>query len=123
MPPARRLRGARVTSADEGHGRLDGRVAIVTGSASGLGRAIAIRFAAEGARVIVSDVRSTPREGGAPTEQLIASAGGDCSRVDADVSRWDEIDRLVTQTVDLYGRLDVMVNNAAIAGDASKRTP
>jgi glucose 1-dehydrogenase len=109
-----------VTRAGHRDGRLNGRVAIVTGSASGLGRAIAIRFAAEGARVVVSDVRCTPREGGAPTEALIASAGGECSRLNADVSCWDEINRLVAKTVKRYGRLDVMVNNAAIAGDASK---
>ena len=100
--------------------RLRGRVAIVTGSASGIGRAIAIRLADEGALVVVSDVRADPREGGEPTEQLIAQRGGTCVRLDADTSRWDEIDRLVTGAVERFGRLDVMVNNAAIAGAASK---
>jgi NAD(P)-dependent dehydrogenase (short-subunit alcohol dehydrogenase family) len=100
--------------------RLSGRVAIVTGSASGIGRAIAIRLADEGASVVVSDVRADPREGGEPTERLIAQRGGTCVRLDADASRWDEIDRLVTDTVERFGRLDVMVNNAAIAGAASK---
>ena len=101
-------------------GRLSGRVAVVTGSASGLGRAIALRFAAEGAAVVVSDVRADPREGGEPTEELIAAAGGVCTRVDADVSRWAEVDRLIAEAVSRFGRLDVMVNNAAIAGPASK---
>jgi glucose 1-dehydrogenase len=100
--------------------RLRGRVAIVTGSASGIGRAIAIRLADEGASVVVSDVRADPREGGEPTEQLIAQRGGTCIRLDADASCWDEIDRLVTDAVEHFGRLDVMVNNAAIAGPASK---
>lgn len=100
--------------------RLTGRVAIVTGSASGIGRAIAIRLADEGASVVVSDVRADPREGGEPTEQLIAQRGGTCVRLDADASRWEEIDRLVTDAVERFGRLDVMVNNAAIAGPASK---
>jgi glucose 1-dehydrogenase len=95
-------------------------VAVVTGSASGLGRAVAIRLAAEGASVVVSDVRSDPREGGESTERVIADAGGTCARIDADVSGWDDIDRLVSATVDKFGRLDVMVNNAAIAGPASK---
>ena len=101
-------------------GRLAGRVAIVTGSASGLGRAIAIRFADEGATVVVSDVRPDPREGGANTEDVIAEQGGAAVRIDADVSHWDAIDALVGATVARFGRLDVMVNNAAIAGPASK---
>jgi glucose 1-dehydrogenase len=92
----------------------------VTGSASGIGRAIAIRFAQEGASVIVSDVRADPREGGEPTESVIAAAGGTCSRVDADISQWADVDRLVSVATQSYGRLDVMVNNAAIAGPASK---
>jgi NAD(P)-dependent dehydrogenase (short-subunit alcohol dehydrogenase family) len=101
-------------------GRLAGRVAVVTGSASGLGRAIAVRLADEGARVVVSDVRATPREGGASTEDIIGERGGTCTRLDADVSRWHDIDRLVETAVQSFGRLDVMVNNAAIAGRASK---
>lgn len=101
-------------------GRLSGRIAVVTGSASGLGRAIALRFASEGATVVVSDVRADPREGGENTEDLIAAAGGTCARIDADAARWEDIDRLVTQTVERFGRLDVMVNNAAIAGAHSK---
>jgi glucose 1-dehydrogenase len=99
---------------------LNGRVAVVTGSASGLGRAIAIRLAQEGAHVVVSDVRPDPREGGEPTEAVIEQAGGSCVRIDADASRWEDIDRLVSGAVQRFGRLDVMVNNAAIAGPASK---
>ena len=70
--------------------------------------------------MVVSDVRGEPREGGARTDSVITERGGSCLRIDADVSRWDEIDRLVSQTVERFGRLDVMVNNAAIAGPASK---
>lgn len=93
---------------------------MVTGSASGIGRAIAIRLAAEGASVVVSDVRGDPREGGEPTEAVIAASGGACIRIDADVSRWEDVDRLISGAVDQFGRLDVMVNNAGIAGAASK---
>jgi glucose 1-dehydrogenase len=99
---------------------LNGRVAVITGSASGLGRAIAIRMAQDGAHVVVSDVRADPREGGEPTETVIEQEGGSCVRIDADTSRWEDIDRLVTGAVEQFGRLDVMVNNAAIAGAASK---
>jgi NAD(P)-dependent dehydrogenase (short-subunit alcohol dehydrogenase family) len=95
-------------------------VAVVTGSASGIGRAIAIRLAAEGASVIVSDVRPDPREGGAATEAVIADWGGTCIRVDADVARWEDVDRLISTGVEQFGRLDVIVNNAGIAGPASK---
>jgi glucose 1-dehydrogenase len=101
-------------------GRLAGRVAIVTGSSSGLGRAIAIRLAGEGAHVVVSDVRADPKEGGDATEMVIAAAGGTAIRVAADVSRGHDVDALVTAAVARFGRLDVMVNNAGIAGPASK---
>jgi glucose 1-dehydrogenase len=101
-------------------GRLAGRVAVVTGSASGIGRAIAIRLASEGALTVVSDVRPDPREGGENTEDVIAASGGTAIRVDADASRSEDVDRLVSAAVERFGRLDVMVNNAAIAGPASK---
>jgi glucose 1-dehydrogenase len=99
-------------------GRLSGRVAVITGSASGLGRAIAIRLAGEGASVVVSDVRIDPVEGGKPTEDVIAEQAGTCLRVDADVSRSRDIDRLIGETVDRFGRVDIMVNNAARFGRA-----
>jgi NAD(P)-dependent dehydrogenase (short-subunit alcohol dehydrogenase family) len=94
--------------------RLRDRVAIVTGGASGIGRAIARRFAEEGARVIIADVTTTPREGGAPTHEVIAAAGGTAQFSETDVSMWDQVDALVGATVARFGRLDVMVNNAAI---------
>lgn len=79
-----------------------------------------MRLAAEGAHVVVSDVRPDPREGGEPTKAVIDHAGGSCVWIDADVSRWEDIDALVSGAVRHFGRLDVMVNNAAIAGAASK---
>jgi len=98
-------------------GRLSGRTAVVTGGASGLGRAIALRFADEGAFVVVGDVRRDPREGGATTEELLGERG---AFEDADASRWDDLDRLVNRALEHRGRVDVMVNNAGIAGRHSK---
>jgi glucose 1-dehydrogenase len=97
--------------------RLADRVAVVTGGSSGIGRAIALRFADEGARVIVGDVVREAREGGEPTEVVLGERG---LHVDADVSRWSDVDRLVGAAIERFGRLDVMVCNAGIAGAHSK---
>src|SRR3569833_2659775 len=94
---------------------LDGSVAIVTGATSGIGRAIALTSATEGARVALADLTTEPLEGGEPTLELIRGAGGEAFFEQVDVGQWDQIDRLVTATVERYGRLDVMVNNAAIS--------
>jgi NAD(P)-dependent dehydrogenase (short-subunit alcohol dehydrogenase family) len=92
---------------------LRNRVAIVTGASSGIGRSIALRFAAEGAIVVAGDLREDPIEGGEPTVALIRRDGGQCSFQRTDVSRWSDVDTLVGGTVRQHGRLDIMVNNAA----------
>jgi glucose 1-dehydrogenase len=97
--------------------RLQNRVAVVTGGSSGLGRAIALRFADEGAHVVVGDVVREPREGGETTEAVLGARG---VHVDADISRADDVDRLVRAAVERHGRLDVMVCNAGISGRYSK---
>ena len=93
---------------------LTGRVALVTGAASGIGRATALAFAAAGARVVAST--GTNVEGGQETVRQIRDAGGDAAFVRADVSRADQVEALVAVTVGTYGRLDCAVNNAGITG-------
>ena len=102
--------------------RLADRTIIVTGGASGIGRSLCIAFAAEGARVVVGDVRREPLHvGGTATDEVIAAAGGVARHVEADVRSGADIDRLVAAALELgEGRLDVMVNNAMVAGRHSK---
>ena len=94
MPLFREL-DERLSAEEPVSGRLEGKTIAITGAASGLGRAMAVRFAAEGAHVVVGDVRTDPREGGPPTVELIAERGGSAEFVPADASRWDDIDALV----------------------------
>ena len=90
--------------------RLQGRVAIVTAAGSGIGRAIAQRFAAEGAHVVVNDRDDDAAEGVA---REIAAAGGRASTFVADVASSDRVTAMVQETAARHGRLDVLVNNAA----------
>lgn len=93
-------------------GRLDGKVAVVTGGGSGLGRAIAVRYVAEGARVLVTDVNLAGCE-----ETVAAMAGPARSQAavrQVDVSREPEVEAAVADAVRRWGRLDVMVANAGI---------
>ena len=93
--------------------RLRGRIVIVTGGASGIGKAIAVRAAEEGATVVVADIRQDPREGGQTTLSTIGAAGGTAVFMRVDVTLWHDVDRMVSETVAQFGHLDVMVNNAA----------
>ncbi len=93
-------------------GSLDGKVAIVTGAANGIGRASALVFSREGASVVVADI---DEEGGHHTEALIIAAGGQASFFRTDVSAKDEVAAMVGHAVDTYGRLDCAHNNAGIA--------
>jgi NAD(P)-dependent dehydrogenase (short-subunit alcohol dehydrogenase family) len=94
--------------------RLAGKVCIVTGAASGIGRAIARRFAREGAHIVLADIRVDPREGGETTYHLIKGEGGSVIDVPTDITDWQQMDNLVKIAVSEFGKLDVMVNNAAI---------
>jgi NAD(P)-dependent dehydrogenase (short-subunit alcohol dehydrogenase family) len=98
--------------------RLEGRVALVTGSSSGNGRAIALRFAREGAAVVCADIREEPdRRGGddgGPTHVEIAGAGGRAVFVKCDVANGGQVRAGVETAVREFGRLDVAVANAGI---------
>ncbi|QHJ01680.1 SDR family oxidoreductase [Xylophilus rhododendri] len=94
--------------------RLAGQVCIVTGAASGIGRAIARLFARHGATVVLADVTTEVIEGGAPTAEVIAHEGGTAVFERTDVSDTAQVQALVDGTVARFGRLDVLVNNACI---------
>ena len=94
-------------------GRLDGKVALVTGGGSGIGRASALAFAREGARVVVVDIDT---EQGQATVDTIESAGSQAMFVRADVSQRADVEAMINRTVEVYGQLDCAFNNAGIEG-------
>ena len=92
-------------------GRLDGKVAIITGSNSGVGAATAKLFAREGAKVVISARRLPQLE---EVANEIKAAGGDVLVVQTDVSKAEDAENLVAKTVEAYGKVDVLVNNAGV---------
>lgn len=91
--------------------RLQGKVAIVTGAAHGIGRAIAERFGAEGATVIVSDINA---QGAEDVAAGIARAGGKAMAIATDISQKESVDRLYDETLERFGTVDVVVNSAGL---------
>jgi NAD(P)-dependent dehydrogenase (short-subunit alcohol dehydrogenase family) len=89
-----------------------GKVAVITGAASGIGRAMAETFAGEGAAVVVADLEGGPAESVAAS---IRDAGGDALAVTVDVSDVGAVERLATTTIDRYGHVDVLCNNAGVS--------
>lgn len=92
--------------------RLEGKVAIVTGAAVGIGRAIAIAYGREGAKVVVNYSKS--RQEAERTADLVRQGGGDPLLVQADVALDQQVRAMVAQTLDRFGRVDLLVNNAGI---------
>ena len=95
-------------------GRLDGRIAIVTGAGQGIGRGIARRYAREGATVVVAEVN--PETGAAVAEEITGELGGRAVFVETDVLDRDQVDAVVARTVADFGTVHVLVNNAYVAG-------
>jgi NAD(P)-dependent dehydrogenase (short-subunit alcohol dehydrogenase family) len=94
-------------------GQLNGKVALVTGGASGIGRATALAFAREGAKLIVADVHT---DGGQQTVHIIQEHGGEAIFVKTDVTQPAAVAALISRAVEIYGRLDCAHNNAGISG-------
>ncbi|MBA2937488.1 SDR family oxidoreductase [Paenibacillus sp. CGMCC 1.16610] len=91
--------------------RLEGKVAVVTGAASGMGKAIAMLFAQEGAKVVVSDLNL---EGSNAVAESIKATGGEAIAVKTNVANLDDIHMMIDTAVNEYGTLDILVNNAGI---------
>jgi NAD(P)-dependent dehydrogenase (short-subunit alcohol dehydrogenase family) len=94
-------------------GCVEGKVALVTGGASGIGRATALTFAREGAKLVVADMNA---DGGHQTVHMITENGGEAIFVRTDVSQAVEVQALISKAVETYGRLDCAHNNAGISG-------
>jgi 3-oxoacyl-[acyl-carrier protein] reductase len=97
------------------NGRLEGKVALVTGSGRGIGQAIAVKLAAEGARVVVNDLDAAPAE---ETVEAIRRAGGEAVACSGSVTAPDFAERFVATAVKTYGGLDIVVNNAGYTWDS-----
>lgn len=89
------------------------RVAVITGGASGIGRQVSLKFARKGDRVVVADYNEAA---GQETVDMIKKEGGEATFVQVDVSKQESVEALVDKSVELYGRIDVMHNNAGIGG-------
>jgi len=96
-------------------GRVSGKVALITGAGSGIGRATAILFGREGAKVAIADYH---RDGGEQSVRMIKDAGGEALFIEANVAVPRQVEAMVARTVEAYGRLDCAFNNAGIEGES-----
>lgn len=105
------------TNGSRGYGRLQDKVAIITGASSGIGRAISLRYAGEGAHVVVADLQATSRNPKEPqaTHELVQSLGRKSIFVKTDVTSAASVDALIEEVVKQFGRVDIMCNNAGAA--------
>src|SRR5690349_14756190 len=98
-----------MAAADTPQGRLAGKVAVVTGAASGMGAAIVRRFCAEGARVVAADIN-------AGVATVAAEFGDQCASIETDVSSSPQVRAMIDLARERFGRLDILCNNAGIQG-------
>ena len=91
--------------------RLDGKVALITGAGNGMGRVASVLFAQEGARIVVADWSD---DGGGETVAAVEAAGGEATFVKVDVAKAEQVEAMVAHTMDRFGSLDVLYNNAGI---------
>lgn len=94
--------------------RLSNKTVIITGASSGIGRAIAMRFGEEGANIVAVDITADVVEGGPPVLDALLAIGAKAIFIKADIATSGEVERVFSQTVARFGRLDILVNNAAI---------
>ncbi len=93
--------------------RLEGKVALITGAGAGIGRAAAVRFAAEGARIVASDIGEASAS---ETAAIVGEAGGEAIAVEGDVASSADAEAMVRAAIDAYGKLDVVLNSAGVSG-------
>ncbi|MFW6137601.1 MAG: SDR family NAD(P)-dependent oxidoreductase [Spirochaetota bacterium] len=91
--------------------RFEGKVAVVTGAAQGMGKQASLDFAAEGAKVVITDIAADLLE---QTQKEIRENGGECLSAVCDIASRPQVDRLIQKTMDTYGRVDILVNNAGL---------
>ncbi len=94
---------------------LEGKTVVVTGSGRGIGKAIAMKFASLGANIVINDIPSS--QNGDATAAEITQAGGNAVAIKCDVRNYDEVEDLVKKTLDKYGSVDILINNAGITRD------
>jgi len=95
--------------------RLEGKVAIVTGAAGYLGTSHCLHLAREGARVVVTDIVD-----GQKTVDAVKKTGGEAIFIQVDVSKWEDTQRMAEETLKVYGRIDILINNAALTANIQK---
>ncbi len=100
-------------------GQLEGKIALVTGGGSDIGRATALAFAREGAKVVIADINV---EGGEETSHQVKETSGEAIFVKVDVTKAGEVEAMVTKAVETYGRLDCAFNNVDVVPRELVRT-
>ncbi len=101
-------------------GKLDGKFALITGSSSGIGRAVALAFAREGAHVAVNFPDQSQSRNAAEVEAALKAMGRRAIAIEADISKEDQVGKLVSAVMQEFGRIDILVNNAGIGGVTAK---